>query len=143
MDIISFIIGFAIGMIVLALGVELGMKKNNSSMPSSRHAKDWSVSEITNPRIMAEYLGEIEIPKSSKVLVGQYKNKNILKGLDVRENSNIKGNFIVGDDRALILSGPIRENEIGFWTIEKEIVKKLNEQFDFMWSEGTKVMIEE
>jgi len=142
MDIISLIIGFAIGMIVLAIGVELGMRKNSKNMPSSRYAKDWSISEISNPRIIAEYLDDVELPQNSNVVVGQYKNKKILKGLNVRENNEVKGNFIVGDDRALILSGPLRKNEIGMWTVEEEIVKKLNEQFDSMWADGTKMMIE-
>ena len=142
MDIISLIIGFAIGMIVLALGVELGMRKNSKTMPSSRYAKDWSISEISNPRIIAEYLDDVELPQNSHVVVGQYKNKKILKGLNVRENNEVKGNFIVGDDRALILSGPLRKNEIGMWTVEEEIVKQLKEQFDSMWADGTKMMIE-
>lgn len=138
-DVISLVIGFAIGVVVVGLALEIGLKKSLSITPASKHTKSWDISEITNPKIMAEYLSDVDIPKNSKVIVNKCKNKDILANLDVRENSGIRGNFIVGDDRALILAGPINRNEVGFWTVEKEIVKQLNEEFDEMWEEGTKM----
>jgi hypothetical protein len=142
-DVLSLVIGFIIGVIVLALAFEFGMKKNKTENPTSKHTKKWSISEISNPRVMAEYLADVELPKDSKVLVNQFKDKNILTGLDVKEHDGIRGNFIVGDDRALILAGPVKKDEIGFWTVEKEIVDKLNQEFDMMWAEGTKMESEE
>ena len=55
-DIISLIIGFVIGVVVLGIAVEFGAKKPSKNEPASRHTKKWSISEISNPRIMAEYL---------------------------------------------------------------------------------------
>ena len=101
----------------------------------------WSIliSEVSNPRIIAEYLGDINIPKNTKIIVNKYKDAELLKDLDARKNKNIRGNFIIGDDRALILSGPIKEDEIGFWTIEKEIVDKLNNEFNEKWVNSLKL----
>jgi len=139
MDIISLVIGFAIGVVVVGLAIEVGMKKSSQIPPASKHTKKWSISEISNPRIMAEYLSDVELPKDSKIIVNRYKDKEMLAGLDVKEHKGIKGNFIVGDDRALILAGPIKKDEVGFWTVEKDIVEKLNQEFDEMWSEGTSI----
>ena len=139
MDIISLVIGFAIGVIVVGLAIEIGTKKSSQTTPASKHTKKWNISEISNPRIMAEYLSDVEVPKNSKVIVNRYKDKNMLAGLDVKEHKGIKGNYIVGDDRALILAGPVKKDEVGFWTVEKNIVEKLNQEFDEMWSEGTKM----
>lgn len=139
MDIISLVIGFAIGVIVVGLAIEIGMKKTSQTPPASKHTKSWSISEISNPRIMAEYLSDVELPKDSKIIVNRYKNKEMFAGLDVKEHKGIKGNFIVGDDRALILAGPIKKDEVGFWTVEKEIVEKLNQEFDEMWAKGSKM----
>jgi hypothetical protein len=139
MDIISFIIGFVIGLVVLGVAIELGTKKKPDISPTSKHTKNWNISEINNPRIMAEHLGDIDIPKNSKVLVNFYKNKENLEGLNVKEHESVKGNFIVGDDRALILSGPMKKDELGFWTIEKEIIEKLSEEFDQTWEKGIKI----
>jgi len=139
MDIISLVVGFAIGLIVVSIAVELGTKKTTENAPASRHTKKWSISEIANPRVMAEYIGDVEIPNNSKVLVNVYKDKEMFKGLNVRKYEGIKGNFIVGDDRALILAGPVKKDEIGFWTVEKEIVEKLNNEFEEMWVKGTRV----
>ncbi len=142
-DIISLIIGFAIGVIIVGLAIEISSKKSNSSPPASKHTKKWSISEISNPRIMAEYLSDIDLPSNAKVLVNKYKDKNMLAGVNAREHGEIKGNFILGDDRALVLAGPVKNDEIAFWTVEKEIIKDLNEQFDQMWSKAARIEHEE
>ena len=138
-DVVSLVIGFSIGVILVGLALEIGLKKTSSRTPASKHAKSWDISEISNPRIMAEYLSDVDIPKNSKIIVNKCKNKEVLANLNVRENSGIKGNFIVGDDRALILAGPVNRNEIGFWTVEKEIVEQLKQDFDQKWEEGSKL----
>ena len=143
MEIISLVIGFAIGVVFVGLAIEIGMKKTTQISPASKETKSWSLSEISNPKIMAEYLSDVELPKNSKIIVNTCKNKEALSGLNVREHKGIKGNFIVGDDRALILAGPVRKDEIGFWTVEKEIVEQLNQEFDAMWAAGDKIEFEE
>ncbi|MBN2065888.1 MAG: hypothetical protein JW771_03660 [Candidatus Thermoplasmatota archaeon] len=137
MDIVSLIIGFVIGVVVVALAIEIGMKKTSVTPPASRHTKKWSIGEIANPRIIAEYLGDVELPKNAKVLVNKYKDKTMFAGMDVKEHKGIKGNYILGDDRALVLSGPVKKDEIGVWTVEKEIVEQLHADFDKFWAEGT------
>ena len=68
MDIISLVIGFVIGVIVLGLAYEIGTKKSSQSPPASKHTKKWSISEISNPRIMAEYLSELKSIKKIDLL---------------------------------------------------------------------------
>jgi hypothetical protein len=144
MEIISLVIGFALGVVVVALAIEVGMKKTSKVEPTSKEAKGWNLSEISNPRIMAEYLGDdVKLPKGSKVIVNQYKDKNMFAGIDVKEHAGVKGNIIIGDDRVLILAGPIKKDEVGFWTVEKEIVEKLNSDFRNLWDEATRMEPEE
>ena len=139
MDIISLLIGFAIGVIIVSLAIEIGMKKSSQNNPASKHTNKWSISEISNPRVMAEYINDVDLPKDSKVLVNKYKTKATFAGLNVKEHNGIRGNYIVGEDRALILAGPIKKDEVAFWTVEKEIVEQLKQDFDEMWSEGTSI----
>ena len=143
MDIVALVIGFAIGVIGVGIALEIGFRKSTQTTPASKHTDNWKISEITNPKIMAEYLSDIDLPKDSKVIVNKVKNKEILAGLDVKEHKGIKGNYIVGDDRALILSGPIKKGEIGFWTVEKDIVNRLNEDFTDNWMKASKMDWEE
>ena len=142
MDIIALIIGFVFGVIIVGIVVEIGIKKVTNITPSSKPANKWSISEISNPKIMAEYLSDVDLPRDSKIIVNKYADKNMLAGLDVKEHTGIKGNFIVGEDRALILSGPIKKDEVAFWTVEEEIVKKLNQEFDEIWLEAEKIKFE-
>ena len=139
MDVISLILGFIIGVVVVGIAVEFGTKKKQNNSPSSKHTKKWSISELSNPRVVAEYLGDIEIPKNTKIIVNKYKNSQNLIGLDARKNKEIKGNYIIGDDRALILAGPLKKDEVGFWTVEKEIVEELNKEFFENWAKSSKL----
>jgi hypothetical protein len=143
MDPVPLIIGFAIGVVVVSVAIELGLKRSSKSEPASRHTKKWSISEISNPRIMAEYLGEIELPTNSKLLVNKYRDAEMFAGLNVKKHSGIKGNFIIGDDRALILAGPLKQDEIGIWTVEKDIIEQLKSEFDDMWAQGFQLDTEE
>ena len=137
-NIIFFIIGFFIGVIVVAFAIELGAKKSTGKEPASRTTQMWSLNEISNPRIIAEYLGsDLDIPKNSKLVVNRVKDQELLQGLSVRKHTGIKGNYILGDNRALILAGPLKKDEIGVWTVEKEILAKLNTYFEQSWTKGT------
>ena len=133
MDIVALAVGFGIGVVVVAIAIEFGTKKEKISMPNTRRTREWSIHEIQNPKIIAEYLGACTIPKDSRVIVHRYKDLNSVDGVMVRKNAQIKGNYVLGDDRALLLSGPLKDGELGFWTVEKEIVKSLHDEFDRYW----------
>lgn len=135
-DVLSLFIGFGIGVVVVAIAIEFGAKKTIKTTPSSRRTTDWSLDEIKNPKIMAEYLGDISIPYRSRVLVNKYKTGRDFNGSYARTSSSIRGNYILSDDRALILSGPVKHDELGFWTVEKEIVESLHQEFDELWEKG-------
>ena len=141
--VIGFIIGVIVGVVFVALAVELGMKKTSKGEPASRPTQKWSLSEIKNPRIVAEYLGDVALPKNAKVVVNQYNDKEMFKGIEAREHAGIKGNFVLGDDRALILAGPIKNQEIGVWTVEKEVLHKLNAYFEDSWSKASQMKFDE
>jgi len=142
-DIISLGVGFTLGVIAVGIIFEIALKKSSNITPASKHTKSWSISEISNPKIVAEYLSDVEIPGNSKIVVNKCKNRDVLNGLNAKAHHGIKGNFIVGDDRALILAGPMKHDEVGFWTVEKEIVRKLNDEFDQIWSEAAPMEFEE
>jgi len=139
----GYIIGFIIGVISVGLAIELGMKKTSSRQPASRPTHKWSIDEISNPRIIAENMGDITLPKNAKVIVNQFQDKDRLTGMEVKTHSGIRGNFILGDDRALILSGPIKDDGLGIWTVEKGMLDKLNRYFEDSWSKGTRLQHEE
>ena len=143
MDIIAIIIGFIIGVITVGFAIELGMRKSDKTQPLSRPTHKWSISEISNPRIIAEHMGNMDLPKNAKVVVNQFENEDVFKGTKVKKHSGIRGNFILGDDRALILAGPIKEDELGIWTVEKAMLDKLNRYFDDSWSKAIKMTQDE
>ena len=142
--IISFAIGFLVGIVVVALAIELGMKKTRQSQPASRPTHKWSIDEIVNPRVVAEFMGaDIKLPHNARVVVNQFESKEALRGLKVKTHTGIKGNFILGDDRALILAGPITNDELGIWTVEKGMLEKLNRYFEESWNKSRSFTFDE
>jgi len=133
--IIAFAAGFIVGLIVLGLAIELGVKKTLRSQPASRPTHKWSIDELSNPRVVAEFMGaDVKFPSNARVVVNQFENKEALRGMAVKKHSGIRGNYILGDDRALILAGPISQHELGVWTVEKEMLEKLNRYFEDSWN---------
>jgi hypothetical protein len=143
MDVVAFIIGLLIGVVTVGLAIEIGMKRVNKTQPGTRPTHKWSIEEITNPRIIAENMGALELPKNAKIVVNEYENGMTLKGIEVKQHSGIRGNFILGDDRALILSGPIKQDELGIWTVEKDMLEKLNKYFNDSWEKATPLIDDE
>ena len=143
MDVIAFIVGLIIGVITVGLAIEIGMRRVNKKEPATRPTHKWSIAEIANPRIIAENMGVIELPKNAKIVVNEYQDGSILKGIDVKQHSGIRGNFILGDDRALILSGSIKQDELGIWTVEKDMLEKLNRYFNDSWEKATPLIDDE
>ena len=136
---ILLLIGFIIGVIVVGMVAELGSKKTAPQEHMSRLTNTWSISEIRNPKIVAEFLDEVNVPLKSQLVIHECKNEAALKDLQVRKNPTISANFIVGDDRALILSGHVRNGELGIWTVDLVIIKKLHSEFDRLWTAGKKL----
>jgi len=143
MDALSVIVGIIIGFVFVGFAIELGLKKSNPKQSSSRPTHKWSISEISNPRIIAEYMGDIQLPNNAKVVVNKYENEELLKGKQVKQHPGIRGNFILGENRALIISGPIQEEELGIWTVEKEMLEKLNKYFEDSWYKASEIKQEE
>ena len=142
MDPISLLIGFIIGLIAATMAIEFGMRKPVESTAfhsTARLTYMWSLSEIKNPRVVAEYLDKVEVPKNAKIVFKECKDKKILKEIDVRKNEDIRVNFVLGDDRALLLSGPIKEGQMGIWVIDPFILKKLKAEFERLWNKGVEV----
>ena len=137
MDAISFGIGSVVGVIISLMALSIALpKRKERNEPNSRYTSNWSLSSLTNPRIVAEYLLDVDIPPGARVVVKQCKDKEKLKGLNVRYNPNVKGCFALGEDRAIILAGPFKNKEPAVITVEKNILLKLNDQFESYWNNG-------
>ncbi|MCD6468734.1 MAG: hypothetical protein J7L32_05455 [Thermoplasmata archaeon] len=139
MDVLSIALGIVIGAIVTIMAVGLSSsKKPETAEPVSRYAESWSLDGLSNPRIVAEYLLDADIPRNARVVVKQCKDTSILKGLDVRYNPDVKGCFALGDDRAIILSGPFKNGEVALINVEKHVLNRLNDVFESYWEKGVK-----
>jgi hypothetical protein len=126
-DIISLIIGFVIGIVAVSMAIELGWRKE-PSQETCKLTENWSLHELRNPLIMAEKL-RMDVPENAKVVVA---HKSLVPG-EVKEHPEVRSNFALGENRALIFTGEIKKGEIALWTIDEQIMRKLRREFERLW----------
>ena len=127
MDVISLIVGFVVGIIAVSIAIELSWKKEET-VETCKVANKWSLSEIRNPLIVAEKL-KMNAPSGSKVVV----RVETAFSRGAKQNPDVRGNFVLGSDRALIFSGEIREGQIAFRTVDERILRNLRTLFNQFW----------
>lgn len=138
MDLISVGIGAIIGIVIAFLMVEIGMKKILPWAETSRLTSMWSLDEIKGNKpllVVAEYI-EYQLPKDSRVIVKQRTGTAMLRSTQTVVNPNVTGNFAVGEDRALIFSGHIKDGVFAIWTTNEKIISRLTSEFNRLWLEG-------
>jgi len=126
-DVISLIVGFVVGIIAVSIAIELSWKKEET-VETCKVANKWSLSEIRNPLIVAEKL-KMNAPSGSKVVV----RVETAFSRGAKQNPDVRGNFVLGSDRALIFSGEIREGQIAFRTVDERILRNLRTLFNQFW----------
>ncbi len=123
MDIVAFIAGLIVGIVIVSIAVEFAWKK---SMPEKtcKLITKWSLNELKNPLIVAERL-HIAPPPEAKVVVAT--PTPLAK--NARENSNVTGNFAIGLNKAFIFAGEIKEGQLAIVTSDEDIIKELRDLF--------------
>ncbi|RLF47778.1 MAG: hypothetical protein DRN29_01670 [Thermoplasmata archaeon] len=123
MDIIAFVAGLIVGIVVVSIAVEFAWKK---SVPEKtcKLTKKWNLNELRNALIVAEKL-HITPPSDAKVVVAA--PTPLAK--NARENPSVIGNFVIGLNKAYIFAGEIKEGQIAVVTSDEDILKELRDMF--------------
>ncbi len=111
------------------MAIELGWKKETSSQ-TCKLTDIWSLHELKNPLIVAEKL-HITPPENAKVVVAN----TILQKGNVKKHPGVRGNFALGENRALLFTGEIKQGDLALWTIDDAIIKKLRNEFHRLWGD--------
>ena len=112
------------------MAIELGWKKETSTQ-TCKLTDIWSLHELKNPLIVAEKIHIIP-PDNAKVVVAN----TILQKGNVKKHPGVRGNFALGENRALLFTGEIRRGELALWTIDDTIIKKLRNEFYRLWKDS-------
>ncbi|RLF44655.1 MAG: hypothetical protein DRN29_08070 [Thermoplasmata archaeon] len=123
MDIVAFVAGLIVGIVIVSIAVEFAWKK---SIPEKtcKLIRKWRLDEIKNPLIVAERL-HLSPPSDARVVVAT--PSPLAK--NARENPDVVGNFAVGLNKAFIFAGEIKEGQLALVTSDEDILKELRETF--------------
>lgn len=136
MDVLSTLIGFLIGIVAAGFAVELGLKKLFAPPDSSKLTTIWSLTELSNPEIVATTLhGGVDVPKTARVVAAS----NVppaSKGFQVRRNADAKGSFALDSQRprALLFLGGIEPGSLALWTVDEKLIERLRAEFSRLWT---------
>jgi hypothetical protein len=133
MDPISLLIGFCIGIVGVAIAIELAWKKA-PPLKTCNLTTRWDLEEMKNPMIVAERLST-KVPKGAKVVGNEIQIPS--DEVEIRKG-DARGNFAIGKERALIFTGEIKDGEFALWTTDDSIIKKLKDEFYRLWRKGEK-----
>ncbi|MCD6448449.1 MAG: hypothetical protein J7L58_05340 [Thermoplasmata archaeon] len=123
MDIVAFIAGLIVGIVIVSIAVEFAWKKSLPEKTCKLISK-WSLNELKNPLIVAERL-HVTPPSDAKVVVAT--PTPLAK--NARENPDVTGNFAIGLNKAFIFAGEIKEGQLAIVTSDEDIIKELRERF--------------
>jgi hypothetical protein len=129
-DLISLIIGFVVGIVAVSIAIELGWKKE-APVQTCKIARQWHLSEISRPIVVAEKL-KMQPPQNAQVVV----QTHTAYSKDAKQHSDVTGNFVLGSDRALIFAGEIREGQMAFRTVDDAILRHLRSRFHHYWEDS-------
>jgi hypothetical protein len=111
------------------MAIELGWRKETTNH-TCKLTDIWSLHELKNPLIVAEKL-HITPPENAKVVVAN----TILQKGNVKKHPGVRGNFVLGENRALLFTGEIKKGQLALWTIDEVIIKKLRNEFYRLWKD--------
>ena len=123
MDIVAFIAGLIVGIVIVSIAVEFAWKKSLPEKTCKLISK-WSLNELKNPLIVAERL-HVTPPSDAKVVVAT--PTPLAK--NARENPDVTGNFAIGLNKAFIFAGEIKEGQLAIVTSDEDIIRELREIF--------------
>ncbi len=137
MDTIAFGIGLVVGMVGAAAAIEMGQKWLTKKKVTTNLTHFWSVSEIDGPVVAAKEIEGVNFPAGTHIVTAAEPDSEITKRCKVRINGEVDANFIVGSNRALILSGVLKPGTAALWTVDEEMIAALKNEFEHLWQGGS------
>lgn len=135
-DILSAGVGLVVGIIATVFVRELVFRK----VQNTEHSKlthHWSLAERGGRpvKLVAEELGDVEVPPGSQVVVGRgaHVPPAVAQRCEVRVSDRIKNNFALADGRALVFASAVRPSTLAVWTYEDQVLQRLAREWDHAW----------
>ncbi len=139
MDTIAFGIGLVVGMVGAAAAIEIGQKWLTKKKITTNLTHFWSISEIDGPVVAAKEIEGVNFPAGTRIVTAAEPDAQTAKRCKVRINKDVDANFVVGSNRALILSGALKPGTAALWTVDEEMIAALKSEFDNLWQGGSAV----
>jgi len=142
LDLVSLGMGFTAGVAATAVAWNL-TQRTVRNPEATKLTAVWALSEVARggpPAIMAERIEGLEVPANAKVLVplgaASAVPVEVLQSCEVRMHPDVRMNYALGRDRALVFSSFMHPRAHAVYTREESAVKKLQAEFTKLWTEA-------
>lgn len=140
-DLLWTTVGFVVGVAATAFALEVAFRRVRNEERASL-TKDWSLQQLRGnegpPRIVTTSLQGVNVPQGSKVLVapGAKLPSEISSTCEIRIHDDAKGNFVVGNGKALFCTGPVKAGTLALETVHPALVDRLERSFESLWMQA-------
>lgn len=141
-DLLWLSVGFIVGVAATAFALEVAFRRVRNDERASL-TKDWNLREMTGdegpPSIVTTSLEGIDVPEGSRVLVapGAKLPSKIARTCEIRLHDDANGNFVVGNGKAVLCTGPVQAGTLALETVHPSLVSRLERSFDSLWVQAT------
>lgn len=134
-------VGFLLGLLAAGLAFEFGIRQVRNP-ESSKITSAWSLGEVGRldpPRIVAENIRDLRVPKDARIIVkagAGAVSGSVLRDAEVRMHPDVRSNFALGDEKALVFSSTLHPKAMAVSTKNAPMVNRLGSEFDRLWEEA-------
>lgn len=144
LSLFSILLGFVLGTAATAIAWNLS-QRGVRNPETARLTALWSLKDVSEPglrpAVLAEHIDNVQLPAGTKVVVPSAGlasvPASILATCEVRMHPEVRVNAVVGKDRALVFSGHVTPRAFAVFTMDRNTVQMLQNDFQRMWIEAT------
>lgn len=137
-DLLWLSVGFIVGVAATAFALEVAFRRVRNDEQASL-TKNWTLHELSGddgpPSIVTTSLEGVDVPNRSRVLVapGAKLPSQMAKTCEIRIHEEAKGNFVVGNGKAVFCTGPVKAGTLALETVHPALVSRLERSFESLW----------
>ncbi|MGB0653315.1 MAG: hypothetical protein ACPGQL_08965 [Thermoplasmatota archaeon] len=130
-DLFSAVLGFVVGALVVAIALEVNVRRRAEPQPLTKLTTAWRLSEFESPRVVCRDALDLDVPATATVLASGLVDPKVLTGATVHQVPPVRAEFALDmrQGRALLFPGGARDGALALWTVDPLILKRLDAEY--------------
>jgi hypothetical protein len=139
LDLLSAIVGFAVGAIVTVVVVEATARQRATKGAATKLTAGWRLTELADPMIVCHDLPEQPVPQGARIAASGAVAPSVAETCEVRQVPPVRAEFALDrkNRRALLFMAGLQTNGLALWTVDPELLARLETEADHLWERAS------